>query len=91
MLMSRSANILSAEQKPSFADETTNAHPAHGGRWMPFASFVIEFQVQIVAGHVPAERIKVHHIEADVCATWATITHSSLCQWLLTQLKIDSA
>lgn len=70
------------------ADELLTRQPLHEAQWLPFASFVIEFQIGKLAGYEQGKRLKVHHIEADTCATWPDFAVSALCQWLVGQLRL---
>lgn len=82
------ASNLPAEQKPLPADAATSKNLPYSARWLPFASFVIEFQVQFRDGYAPTARTKAHHIEADTCATWPDVASPALCQWLLAQIQL---
>lgn len=73
------------ESADAEAEATANS-PAAGGKWQPFASFVVEFQARQVEGQAEEQRTTVHHMEADKSETWPGIEGERLCQWMLGQL-----
>ena len=89
MMNSESASMFPANGNPLLADELTRGELVGKEVWIPFASFVIEFQVQVLDNHAQKKRTKVHHIEADTCATWPDLALTAVCQWLVVQLPFD--
>src|SRR6266508_222308 len=62
--------------------------PADEPEWLPFASFVVEFQSRTFEGTEALEspsgyRTAVHHIEADENEAWLGIASQQLSDWML--------
>ena len=53
--------------------------------WHPFASFVVEIQLQEKEGH-KLVRTAVQHIETDANQTWPGVECEELCHWIVSQV-----
>jgi hypothetical protein len=63
--------------------------------WLPFASFVVEFQSRKLEGGEAgkssvAYRTAVHHVEADDDETWLGITSQLLSKWMLERADYEA-
>lgn len=73
------------------AETQTEAKPlAEKDSWRPIASFVVDFQIRVTPNQRQEQRVKVHHIESDTCATWSSAEYVQVCQWMLSKLDIPS-
>jgi hypothetical protein len=69
-------------------DSGEGARPAGmEAEWMPFASFVVEFQSRNVEGRVAEHRTTAHHMETHADADWPGLESVKLSQWMLEQIR----
>jgi len=78
------------QSMPGEMNETTNAASATF-EWKTLASFVVEFQNQVIDDKSVARRTTVHHMEEDKSESWQGIEEMELCKWMLDKLSDDSA